>query len=107
MAGMDPVELARTLGSRVVEFHLKDVKPENRGGAKHRVAVHEPMTKPIFFPLGEGGVDFPILFAHLNETGWQGFLTIELDSSPFRPPKESARISKNYLEKTLQLDLKA
>jgi hypothetical protein len=26
-----------------------------------------------------------------------------LDSSPYRPPKESARISREYLEKTLKL----
>ncbi|MEO7142580.1 MAG: sugar phosphate isomerase/epimerase [Bryobacteraceae bacterium] len=105
MAGMDPVALARTLGSRVIEYHLKDVKPENRGGAKHRVAHHEPMTHPLFFPLGEGGVDFPALMGYLNDTSWRGWLTVELDSSPFQPPKESARISRDYLEKKLHLDL--
>jgi len=36
MAGMDPVELTRAYGSRIIEFHLKDVMPENRGGAKQR-----------------------------------------------------------------------
>jgi inosose dehydratase len=101
MAGIDPVELAKTLGNRVIEYHLKDTAPEHKGGAKQRVAVHEPMTKPVFFPLGEGGVDFPALFDHLNGTNWQGWLTVELDSSPFRPPKESARISREYLEKRL------
>ena len=55
--------------------------------------------------LGEGGVDFPALKAHLDTIGWQGWLTVELDSSPFRPPKESARISKEYIEKTLRLRL--
>ncbi len=105
MAGMDPVALARQLGHRVIEFHLKDVKPENRGGAKQRVAHHEPMTHPIFFPLGEGGVDFPGLMAHLQKTAWHGWLTIELDSSPFKPPKESARISLKYLEDKLGLSV--
>ena len=28
---------ARTLGHRIVEFHRKDTKPENRGGAKTRL----------------------------------------------------------------------
>ena len=107
MAGIDPVELTRTLGHRIIEFHLKDVKPENRGGAKHRVAHHERMKHPVFFPLGEGGVDFPAILEHLNAIGWQGWLTVELDSSPFRPPKESARISKEYLEQKLHLDLTA
>lgn len=105
MAGIDPLELARTLGHRVVEFHLKDVMPENRGGAKNRVAVHEPMTKPIFFPLGSGGVDFTGLKSHLDSINWRGWLTIELDSSPQRPPKETARISREYLKGKLGLEL--
>jgi inosose dehydratase len=100
---MDPVELTRALGHRAIEFHLKDVKPEHRGGAKKRVDRNDPMTDPIFFPLGLGGVDFPALKAHLDKIGWQGWLTVELDSSPTRPPKESARISREYIEKTLQI----
>lgn len=102
MAGIDPVALARELGHRIVEFHMKDVKPEHRGGARSRLAVHEPMTNPVFFPLGEGGgVDFPALKAHLDSISWRGWLTVELDSSPARPPKESARISRRYLETKL------
>jgi len=101
MAGIDPVELTRTLGHRIIEFHLKDTKPETRGGAKTRVERNDPMKDPIFFPLGHGGVDFPAIKAHLDQIGWHGWLTVELDSSPSRPPKESARISREYLENTL------
>jgi sugar phosphate isomerase/epimerase len=61
------------------------------------------MKDPIFFELGKGGVDFSAITAHLDRIGWKGWLTVELDSSPFRPPKESARISRQYLEKTLGL----
>jgi sugar phosphate isomerase/epimerase len=103
MAGMDPVELTRALGHRIIEFHLKDVKPEHRGGAKKRVDRNDPMTDPIFFPLGMGGVDFPGIKAQLDKIGWHGWLTVELDSSPSRPPKESARISREYIEKTLKI----
>jgi sugar phosphate isomerase/epimerase len=103
MAGIDPVQLARQLGHRIVEFHMKDTKPENRGGAKSRLEKMDGMNDPCFFPLGNGGVDFPALKAHLDKIGWQGWLTVELDTSPWRPPKESARISREYLEKTLKL----
>jgi len=103
MAGIDPVELARKLGHRIVEFHMKDTKPENRGGAKTRLAKMDGFNDPCFFPLGNGGVDFPAIKAHLDSIGWQGWLTVELDTSPWRPPKESARISREYLEKTLKL----
>jgi inosose dehydratase len=103
MAGIDPIELARKLGHRIVEFHMKDVKTENRGGAKTRLAKMDGMNDPCFFPLGSGGVDFPGLKAHLDKIGWQGWLTVELDTSPWRPPKESARISREYIEKTLKI----
>jgi sugar phosphate isomerase/epimerase len=103
MAGIDPVDLARRLGHRILEFHLKDVKPENRGGAKARLAKMDGMNDPCFFPLGTGGVDFRALQTHLNGIGWKGWLTVELDTSPWRPPKESARISRQYLEQTLGL----
>lgn len=103
MAGMDPVELTRALGHRIIEFHLKDVKPELRGGAKKRIERNDPMTDPVFFELGKGGVDFPAIKAHLDKIGWQGWWTVELDSSPARPPKESARVSRDYIEKTLKV----
>jgi len=101
MAGIDPVELTRALGHRIVEFHMKDTKPENRGGAKTRLERPDMMKDPPFFPLGHGGVDFPAIKSHLDKIGWQGWLTVELDSSPYRPPKESARQSLEYLEKKL------
>jgi inosose dehydratase len=97
MAGIDPVELARTLGHRVIEFHLKDTNPQHRGGAKVRIDRPDMRKEPPFFPLGKGGVDFPGLKAHLDRIEWRGWLTIELDSSPFLPPKESARVSRDYL----------
>lgn len=103
MAGIDPVKLARELGNRIAEFHMKDTAPENRGGAKKRIDRPDMMKDPCFFPLGHGGVDFPGIKAALDKINWKGFLTVELDSSPFRPPKESARISIKYLEEKLGL----
>lgn len=105
MAGMDPVELARALGRRVIEFHLKDTQPQHRGGAKARIDRPDMRKDPPFFPLGSGGVDFPALKAYLDEIGWRGWLTVELDSSPFREPKESARISADYIRDKLGIEL--
>jgi hypothetical protein len=34
MAGMDPVKLTRDYTSRIIEYHLKDVLPEHKGGYK-------------------------------------------------------------------------
>lgn len=103
MAGIDPVELTRTLGHRIIEFHLKDTLPEHRGGAKQRMPPNDAMKKPVFFELGKGGVDFPAIKRQLDEIGWRGWLTVELDSSPYRPPIDSARISLEYIETTLRI----
>jgi inosose dehydratase len=103
LAGIDPVKLTQELGHRIVEFHMKDTKPETRGGAKSRLDRPDVMKDPPFFPLGQGGVDFPAIKAHLDKIAWQGWFTVELDSSPFRPPKESARISREYIETKLKV----
>lgn len=106
MAGMDALVLAKRLGKRVLEYHLKDVDPVNRGGAKVvPTRAVDMMKTPYFFPLGKGGVDLVGIKAYLDSIGWRGFLNVELDTSPFIPPKESARISANYIEKTLNIPL--
>jgi inosose dehydratase len=104
MAGMDPIALAKKLGDRIVEFHLKDTKPEDRGGTKNVPGRGvDQMKDPYFFPLGTGGVDFLALRGHLDSIQWKGFLVVELDTSPWRPPIESARISANYIRNTLKI----
>jgi sugar phosphate isomerase/epimerase len=63
------------------------------------------MKDPYFLPLGSGGVDFPGLMAYLNSIQWSGFLNVELDSSPFRSPKESAQITARYIQEVLKIPL--
>jgi inosose dehydratase len=106
MAGMDPVEITRTYVSRIIEYHVKDVAPENRGGYKG------PPLKPgtynttgenrIFFELGKGGVDFPGIVKMLSQNNWKGWFTVELDRTA-TTTKQSCTVSKNYLEKVLKL----
>ena len=71
------------------------------------LASQRTATPGIGRPLrvtGSGGVDFPSLKKHLDNIAWQGWLTTELDTSPQRPPKESAAISLRYLKETLKID---
>jgi inosose dehydratase len=106
MAGMDPLALARKLGSRIVEFHLKDTRPEDRGGTRHVPGPEvDQMKDPYFYPLGNGGVDFLALKTHLDSINWRGFLVVELDTSPWRSPKESARITANYIRTAMKIPL--
>jgi sugar phosphate isomerase/epimerase len=106
MAGMDPVALTKKLGHRVIEFHLKDTRREDRGGS-HNVPTpaRDMMNDPYFYTLGEGGVDFPTIMAYLRSIQWRGDLTVELDTSPWRPPIESARITAAYIRNVLKLEL--
>ena len=107
MAGIDPVELTRTYISRIVEFHLKDTRPQDRGGHQGPAPQREGYTdkgKRIFFELGSGGVDFPAILAIVSKNHWNGWLTVELDSTD-TTPKDSALKSRKYLEDVLHLSL--
>lgn len=106
MAGMDALELTRDYSSRIIEFHMKDVAPKDRGGYKgarpKRGTVNNGPHDRIFFELGKGGVDFPGILAHMNSIGWKGWMTVELDTTG-STAKESAAMSYRYLTKELGL----
>ena len=57
-----PQEWIRTLGSRIVKFHLKDFKYDTRQWA----------------PLTEGSIDWPEVRRAIGEINYSGFLTVEL-----------------------------
>lgn len=107
MAGIDPIALAKKLGNRICEYHFKDNAKNTLGGAKPRMVDMpvDPFNDPISYPMGEGGIDFPSLIDHLKESQWRGFLVIELETSPWRTPKDSAAITAKYLRETLKLEL--
>ena len=106
MAGMDPVRLTKDYVSRIIEFHMKDCAPKNRGGYKgpplERGSVNSNKDNLIFFPLGKGGVDYPAIKKVLDHNTWKGWMTVELDMTG-TTAKDSATISKRYLEDVLKL----
>ena len=124
MAGMDPVKLTRDYISRLIEYHLKDVAPENKGGYKGppmgRLAprsaagrgqqrqAQTPVPASVqyrdryFFEMGRGGVDFPAILQILNDASWKGWFTVELDST-ITTAKGSCTVNKQYLEQVLKL----
>ena len=82
--GGDPAALIRSYGNRLQHVHLKDVRLE-------------PLE---FVPLGQGSVDFSDVLAAVLESGYDGWLMVELDSYP-GDPAEAAQISKAYLDRLL------
>ncbi len=131
MAGMDPVKLTRDYTSRIIEYHLKDVLPGNKGGykgppmgrlaarsgeARGTLGVRGRATQQgqpqvpasvqfrdrYFFEMGRGGVDFPAILQILNEASWKGWFTVELDST-ITTAKGSCTVNKQYIEQILKL----
>jgi inosose dehydratase len=82
--GGDPAALIRSYGDRLQHVHLKDIRLE-------------PLE---FVPLGQGTIDFSDVLAAVHESGYDGWLMVELDSYP-GDPAEAAQISKAYLDRLL------
>ncbi len=99
MAGMDPVQLTRTYLHRIIEYHIKDVAPENKGGFKGELKqpYNTTVENRIFFELGKGGVDFPGIKKILDDNSWKGWWTVELDRTG-TTAKGSCLIARKYLE---------
>jgi inosose dehydratase len=93
--GGNPAKAIRQYRDRLLFLHIKDVEDlktaDNRGRAYR------------FVELGRGRVDLPAVFTALRDVKFRGWAVIELDSVPdqTRTPKESALISKKYLEEKL------
>jgi inosose dehydratase len=94
--GGDPANAIEKYHDRLLFLHLKDVRdiPSDTPKAKY------PFE---FVELGRGRVDLPAVFAALHKVDYRGWAVVELDRVPdkSRTPKESADISKTYLEQKL------
>ncbi len=93
--GGDPAKAIERYADRLLFLHIKDVEP---------VPASENAKRPFrFVELGRGRVDLPAVFAALHQVNFRGWAVVELDAVPdkSRTPKESAAISKKYLEEKL------
>ncbi|HJU73687.1 MAG TPA: sugar phosphate isomerase/epimerase [Gemmatimonadaceae bacterium] len=92
--GGDPAQAVKEYGSRLLFLHIKDVEAPVPGGGKDSYR---------FVELGRGSVDFKRVFDALREIDFSGWAIVELDRVPDPPrtPRESAMISKTYLQETL------
>jgi len=94
--GGDPAEAIKKYHDRLIFLHLKDVVdiPLDTPGAKY------PFK---FVELGRGRVDLPAVFAALDRVKFRGWGVVELDRVPekSRTPRQSAMISRKYLEEKI------
>jgi len=100
-AGGDPVRFTRDYLNRLVYPHFKDViiHPTQAAmdGSRQR-------PKYDFVELGQGKVNIPGVLQIMKDFRYKGWIIIELDRAPAgRTPKESAIISKRFVEEKLKL----
>lgn len=101
-AGGDPVKLTRDYINRLIYPHFKDVVIHPSGPAG--LDGKPPRPKYDFVELGQGRVNIPAVLQIMKDYRFKGWIIIELDNSPTgRTPKESAAISKKYVEEKLKL----
>ncbi len=95
--GGDPVAAVREYRDRLSFLHIKDLEAPVPG------ATGDLSRSYRFVELGRGKVDLKKVFAALDEIGFSGWAVVELDRvpDPVRTPKESALISRSYIEKDL------
>ena len=62
--GMDPLEIIRTYREKVVHMHFKDMA---RDGS--------------WQSMGEGCIDFPGIVRFMDQTGYDGWITIEFEGN--------------------------
>lgn len=82
--GGDPAALIRRYADRLRHIHLKDVRLD-------------PLQ---FLPLGQGEIDFTNVLSAIHDSGYDGWLIVELDSYD-GDPRDAAAISKNHLDSLL------
>jgi sugar phosphate isomerase/epimerase len=87
---IDAVVELKKVAKYVKSVHLKDTDGTPRSFA--------------FPPLGDGIVDFPEIFRILNEVGFHGPFTFELESTKKEKMAEALEKSVNYLKRTGCID---
>ena len=92
----DPASAIEKYQNALLFLHIKDVQMAAAQSASGKSGYQ-------FVELGRGDVDLPAVFAALKKVAFRGWAVVELDSVPpgGGSPKESAAISKKYLEEKL------
>lgn len=100
--GGNPVKAIQKYHDRLLFLHLKDVESQKSDPSQDdaRNGGKRPYR---FVELGRGRVNLPAVFDSLHKVNFRGWAIVELDAVPdkTRTPKESAEISKKYLQERL------
>lgn len=97
-AGADVVQFCRDYADSIKTMHIKDVNKQVMDeGVPAEWDYRTFSDKGIWTELGQGCVDFPVVFQILQTAGFRGWIIVETDVTQLPTPLESAIVSRNYL----------
>lgn len=101
-AGIDPATLARRYSDRIAHVHTKDVRPAMMARAKAEGwSFLDAVIEGVFTVPGDGGIDFPAMFAELR--GYEGWVVVEAEQDPAKAhPATYAKLGFGNLERYLK-----
>ena len=96
--GGDVLRMLKKYGGRVGYVHIKDVDGEILQRAlQERWSFHRALKAFIFAKLGHGIVNIAAVIRALTDSGYDGWLVVEQDTTPGDPTRV-ARENRRYLE---------
>jgi sugar phosphate isomerase/epimerase len=98
-AGSDPLQVfASDLAYRIGHVHLKDFHADDPAGWNHRTGRFGEQARFAELGRGNAGFDVAAALAGLERTGYQGWVSVELDRPwPTPSAREAAANNRAYL----------
>jgi len=86
-AGIDPVAVTQRYAPRIAHVHLKSVRPAVAERVRREGwSFYRAVANGVFTVAGDGGVDYPAIFALLAEVNYHGWLVVEAEEDPVKVP---------------------
>jgi len=100
--GVDPLAWFQRHMDRVKCIHIKDMHAHIlERGRQEKLNYGQQSELGVFAEIGEGGVDWPVLFGFWKERSYSGAVVVETDRSTKANAKESVTQSRRYLRETV------
>ncbi len=99
-AGSDPMQVFErdVLRNRIGHVHLKDVHANDPASWNHRTGQFNEEARFAELSAGNMGFDARAALEKLEEVGYDGWVSVELDRPyPPKPPAEAAKSNLDYL----------
>ncbi|HEX8159188.1 MAG TPA: myo-inosose-2 dehydratase [Solirubrobacteraceae bacterium] len=102
-AGDDPLDAAKTYGSRIKHVHLKDVRAEVVERIREEnLSFRDAIEAGVFTVPGDGAIDFVPIFEAFADSGFEGWIVVEAEQDPAKAnPLEYAKMARSYLRELL------